>query len=103
MFDVRLLCNRPKAKRVQTKFRTRTHREDVANDSAYTGGCSLKGFDRAWMIVAFNLESYRPAVADIDNTGVFFAGFHQNVRTDRWKFFQFFSRIFVGAVLTPHD
>src|SRR5690242_21106771 len=59
--------------RVETKFRPRAHGEDVANDCADAGGCALEWFDRARMIVAFHFESDRPAVADIDNAGVFFA------------------------------
>jgi hypothetical protein len=55
------------------------------------------------VIVALDFERDRPAIADIDNTGVFFARFDQNVRPGGGKFLQFFSRIFVRAVLAPHD
>ena len=55
------------------------------------------------MIVALDLERDRPAIADIDDARVFFAGFHENIRPGRRKFFQLAPRVFVGAMLAPHD
>ena len=55
------------------------------------------------MIVAFYLESDGPAIADVDHAGIFFAGLDQNIRSRGGKFFEFFARILVGAVLAPHD
>ena len=94
---------RTEAQRVETKLGTRAHREDVANDSANAGGRALKGFNRAWMVVALHLECDRPAIADIDYAGVFFAGFHQNIRPPGRKFLKFFPRILIGAMFAPHD
>ena len=54
------------------------------------------------MIVAFDFERDGPAIANIDHAGIFFAGFNQNVRTGGGKFFQFFPRVLVGAMLAPH-
>src|SRR3982074_1912848 len=90
------------AQRVQTKFRPRAHGEDVANDAADAGGRALKRFDRARVIVALDFERDCPAVANIDDPGVFFASFNQDIWSARRKFLQFFSRIFVRAVLAPH-
>ena len=95
--------DRPEVERVEAKFRARSHRENVANDSAYSGGRALEWLNRARMIVALDLERDGPAVANIDNASVFFAGFNQNIWADGWKFFQFFPGIFVRAMFAPHD
>ena len=52
--------------------------------------------------MTLDLERDRPAVANIDNAGIFLAGFDQDVRPGRRKFSQLFSRIFIRAMLTPH-
>ena len=54
------------------------------------------------MIVALHFERYRPTVSDIDDTCIFFAGFYQYAGPRSRKFLQFFLRVLVGAVLTPH-
>ena len=95
-------ADRSEAQGVQAKFRARAHRKNVANDSADAGGRALKRFDRAGMIVALDLERDRPAVADVDDARVFFAGFDQNVRAGGRKFLQFVPRVLVGAMLAPH-
>ena len=93
---------RPEAQRVQAKLRARAHRENIANDSADAGGRALEWFDRARMIVDFDLERDRPAITDIDDAGVFFARLHQNVWAGRGKFPQLAAGIFVGTMLAPH-
>ena len=95
--------DRPEAQRIEQKLRARAHRENVANDSADAGRRALEWLDRARVIVALDLERDRPAVADIDHAGVFFARPNENVRAGRRKFLQFAPRIFVGAMLAPHD
>src|SRR5207302_9038494 len=90
------------AQRVQTKFRPRAHGKDVANDAADAGGCALERLNCTWMIVTLDLEGDCPAIANIHHAGIFFTGLHQNIWSGRRKFLQFFSRIFVGAVLAPH-
>src|ERR1051326_9361888 len=94
--------DRPKPQRIQTKFRARAHRENVANNSADSGGRALERFDGAGMIVGFDLERDCPAIADINYTGVFLARFHQNVWSGGRKFFQFAPRILVRTMLAPH-
>src|SRR3984893_12004655 len=88
--------------RVQTKFRPRAHGKDVADDSANAGGCALERLNCTWMIVTLDLEGDRPAIANIHDAGIFFTSLHQNIWSARRKFLQFFSRIFVRAVLAPH-
>src|SRR5262249_15593833 len=104
IFDFRIAVHDwPEAQRVQAKLRTRAHGKNVANDSADARGCALEWFNRAGMIVALHLERDRPAIADINYARIFFAGFNQNVRASRGKLLQFFHRIFVRAVLAPHN
>ena len=95
--------DRTEAQRIQQKLRARAHRENVADDSADAGCRALERLDRARVVVAFDLECDRPAVADVDHAGVFFACLDQNVRAGGRKFFQLSARIFVGAMLAPHD
>src|ERR1700682_1846815 len=90
------------AQRVQTKHRPRAHGKDVADDSANAGGWALERLNCTWMIVTLDLEGDFPATANIHNAGIFFTGLHQNIGSGRRKFLQFFSRIFVRAVLAPH-
>ena len=93
-----MICDRPKAQRVQAKLGARAHREDVANDSTDAGGRALERLDRARMVMALHLKRDRPAVADVDHAGILFARFDKNVWPGRRKFFKFFFRI-----LAPHD
>ena len=93
----------PEVQRVQAKFRTRAHGENVSNDPAYAGGRALERLNRARMVVALHLERDRPAVADIHHAGVFFACLNQNVWSRCGKFLQLFLRILVRAVFAPHD
>src|ERR1044072_9571670 len=54
------------------------------------------------MSVSLHFTRDRPAVTDLDDTGIFFARFHQSVRAGRREFFQLAPRVFVRAVLAPH-
>ena len=87
--------DRPKAERIQTKLWACAHRKDIPNDSAHAGRGALERLDGARMIVALHLERDCPAIANIDNARVLFAGFDQDVWPGGGKFFQLFSRIFV--------
>ena len=78
----------PKRSEFSEELGPRTHREDVADDSADAGGRALERLDRARMIVALHLERDRPAVADVDHAGVFFAGFDEHRRAGGGKFLQ---------------
>ena len=70
----------PKRNELRQNSGRALHGEDVANDSTDAGGRALKRFNRARVIVALHLKGDRPAVADIDNAGVFFSSAHKNVR-----------------------
>ena len=83
-------CNWPEPERVEAEFRTRAHREDIANDSPNASGRALERLDGARVVVTLDLERNRPAVADIDHAGVFLTGFHENVWAGGGKFLQFF-------------
>jgi len=63
----------------------------------------LERLNRAGMIVALHLERDGPAVADIHNARIFFAGLDQNIWSGGRKLLQFSLRIFVRAMLAPHD
>ena len=76
---------------IEQKLRTRSHRKNVANDSADTRGRPLEGLDCARMIMTFDLERDCPAITDIDYAGVFLAGFDQDIRSGRRKLSQLFS------------
>ena len=91
------------AERVHQENGPRAHGEDVAHDAADAGGRALERLDRARVIVRFHLEGDAPAVADVDDAGVFLARLDQHARAGRGKFAQFEPRIFVGAMLAPHD
>src|SRR5689334_23342670 len=54
------------------------------------------------MIVRFDLESGAPAVAEIDDAGVF-AGRNDHSWTSGGQALQVNARRFVGAMLRPHD
>src|ERR1700739_3796889 len=96
-------CDWPEMERVEAKFRSRAHGKNVSNDSAYSGGGALERLNRAGMIVALHLERNRPAVADIYDTRVFFAGFDQNIWACGGELLQLSLRILVRAVFPPHD
>src|SRR5262249_22093594 len=86
---------RSKSQRVQAKLRARTHGKNVANNSAHSGGSALERLNGAGMIVALHFEGDCPAIANVDNTSIFFAGLDQNVWTSGGKFSQLSPRIFV--------
>ena len=94
IFGLRIFgCYWSEPQRVEAKFRAGAHGENVANDSADSGGGALEWFNRARMIVALHLERDCPTIANVHYAGVFFAGFHQNVWRSDGKFLQFFPRI----------
>ena len=45
-----------KAELVHDRNWSCTHGQDVADNAADTGCCSLEGFDVAWVVVALHLE-----------------------------------------------
>src|ERR1700676_5232375 len=53
------------------------------------------------MIVRFDLEGARPAVANVDDTGIF-ARSLQHELAARWQAFQMHTRRLIRAMLAPH-
>ena len=96
-------ANVAEAEGVHREYRAGTHGEDVANDAAHPCGCALERFDGARVVVALHFERDGPSIADVDDAGIFFARLHKHARAGDGEFFQLELRIFVGAMLTPHD
>ena len=94
--------NWSEANRVQHGDRPCAHGEDVAQNAADAGGCSLKWLDEAGVVVRFDLEGDGVAVAYINDPGVF-ARSHQDSRALGRQLFQVQARALVGAMLAPHD
>jgi hypothetical protein len=88
------------AERVQERNGPRAHGEDVPENPAHAGGRTLERLDERRMIVAFDLEHHRPAVADVDGTGVL-AGPLEHGGTALREPTQKGPRMLVGAVLGP--
>ncbi len=93
--------HRAEAQRVEQRDRPRTHREDVADDPAHTGGRSLIGLDEGRMIVRLDLEHGCEAAADIHRAGVLSRTL-QHAGAPRRQLLQVNPRALVAAVLGPH-
>jgi hypothetical protein len=65
------VIERAKTKTVHCGNGPSTHRKDVAQNSAYPCGCSLKWLDERRMIVGFDLKGGAPVIADIDYSRIF--------------------------------
>src|SRR6185312_8767442 len=91
----------PKAKRVHHCNGPRAHREDVAQDAAYTCCRALKRLDKARVVMRFDFERDRHAVADIDDAGVLTRTL-QYVLASRGKLLQVHARALIGTMLAPH-
>ena len=96
-----------KTQRIHDGDRSGTHRDDVSHKSADTRRGTLKRFDVRGVIVAFDLERDGPALADIDDTGVFAHANHEVLRHLRRnllpKLPQVHFRRLVRAVFGPHN
>ena len=71
---------RSETERVEQRYRARAHGEYVADYPADARRGSLERFDRAGVIVAFDLEDHGEAVSDIHGSGILLAGLDQK----RW-------------------
>ena len=58
------------AQRIEDRYRSRPHREHVAQNTADPSRRTLIGLDEGRVVVALDLEYDRVAVADVDNAGV---------------------------------
>ncbi len=90
--------------RVHHRDGPRAHAEDVAHDPADAGGRALVRLDVGGVVVRFDLERDRPAIADIDHAGVLPDAHQQRVgrRLLLAELPQVHLGGFVGAVLAPH-
>ncbi len=61
---------RAEAYRVHHRDGPRAHGENIAQDAAHAGGRALERLDEARMVVRFDFERDRVAVADVDDAGV---------------------------------
>ena len=64
------------AERVHDGEGARAHGEDVAKDAADAGGRALVGLDVGGVVVRLDLEGAGPALADVDDAGVFAGSLH---------------------------
>ena len=92
---------RSESQRVEERDRTRTHREDVADDAADAGRRALIRLDERRVIVRLDLEDRGETVADIDCAGILSRPL-QHARAGGRQRFQMHARALVAAVLRPH-
>src|ERR1700674_1012131 len=93
--------NRPKPQRVHHRHRPRAHGKNVAQNSADASGRSLKWFDKRRMIVRLDFERAGPAVANVNDTGIFPRPLHDQLAA-RGQTLQVNARRLIRAVLAPH-
>ena len=83
------------------------HGQDVANNAANARGRALKRLDIARVVVALDLEGNRPALANVNNAGVFTHANHQVLLHLVGDFLTELTKVdlrrLVRAVLRPHD
>ena len=96
------MIGRAEAQGVHIRDRPRTHGEDIAQDTANTGRCTLIGLDIGRMVVALHLEDRRLTIADINYTSVF-AGAANDPRGLCRQFLQVEARALVRTMFGPHD
>ena len=95
------IVQRSEPQRIHHRNRPRAHGENVAQNSAHARSRALKRLNETRMIVGFNLERNRPAVADIDNAGVLPRALQHQLAASR-QLLQMQPRAFVRTVLAPH-
>src|SRR5512133_4301234 len=97
----RRLRDRPEAQRIHHRDWTRTHREDVTQNSANASRSSLEWLNERWMVVRLDLERAGPHVANVDDPGILSGTLHHELAARR-QAFEMYARRFIGAVLAPH-
>ncbi|MNT25834.1 hypothetical protein D3C72_1613770 [compost metagenome] len=71
-------------------------------DTTNTGSCTLEWFNCRRVVVAFDFKYYCQAIADIDQTRIFFSRSNHYAFTFFRQLFQVFDGVFVATVLAPH-
>jgi hypothetical protein len=89
------------AQRIHDGDRTRAHGKDVAQNAAHAGGSTLERLDERRMVVRLDFEGAGPAIAYVDDAGVFSRTLYYATAV-RGQPLQVNARGFVGAVLAPH-
>ncbi len=92
----------PEAKSVEQRHRSRTHRDDVAQDAADAGRGSLERLDGRRMVVRLGLEGDRDSAAEIDHARVL-AGSLQHPLAAARQALEQPRRVLVAAVLGPEQ
>ena len=91
----------PKPQRVHHRDGACAHGENVAQNSADASGGSLKWFDKRRVIVRLDLERAGPAVANVNDAGIFTRPLHHQLAA-RGQTFQVNARRLIRAMLAPH-
>ena len=92
-----LLGNFAEAERVHDGQRSGAH----GGDDADARGRALEGLNIAGVVVAFNLESAGPAIANVDDAGVFAWPLNDAVAPGG-EALEMDAARFIGAMLAPH-
>jgi hypothetical protein len=87
---------------VEERDRPSSHRDDVAEDPADSGRSALEGLNGRRVVVAFDLERDRLALAEVDDAGVLARALEDAGRRGR-EALQEERRVLVGAVLRPEQ
>src|SRR5580692_6561833 len=95
------MLERSELERVHARYRSRAHRENIAQDSADPGRRALVRLDERRMVMAFDFENCRPAVADINRAGILARPLHHQLALRR-QLSQMDARRLVRAMLRPH-
>jgi hypothetical protein len=95
------MVRRAKAQRVDQRDRPRAHCEDIAQNAANAGRCTLIGLDIGRVVVALHLEDGGLSVTDVDHARILARSLNNPV-VFRREFGQVSTGRFVGAVLRPH-
>ncbi len=96
------LIERSKAKRVQDGYRASTHCENVADDATDASCRTFVRFDRAGVVVRFNLEDDRQTLANVDRARVLAWTLQTPRELQLVTILEQRSRVLVAAVLAPH-
>ena len=100
-FNARFRLDGTKAERVHDRERPRAHGEDVAQDAADAGGRALVRLDVAGMVVRLDFEGAGPAVAHVDDAGIFARPLDHAVAFGG-QALEVHAAGFVRAVFAPH-
>ncbi len=92
---------RTEADRIHHGDRPRAHGENIAQDAAYAGSRALERLNKAGMIVRFDFERDRVAIADVDDARVLARPLQHQLAARR-QLLQMNTRAFVRAMLAPH-